>query len=86
MSGIGKANLVLGIISSIIAIVNTTKQVYKAIEDTAGLLTNFKKLVAKLSLISKLLEDTERYINNTADKSIKLAFTPILEDCKVQAI
>jgi hypothetical protein len=85
MSGVGEASLVLGIISSIIAIIDATKQVYEAVEDETGLPANFKKSAAKLPLISKLLENAENYIESTADKSIKLAFTPTLEDCKVQA-
>jgi alkaline phosphatase len=85
MAGVGEASLVLGIISSIISIIDATKQVYEAVEDEAGLPKNFKKSAAKLDLISKLLEDAERYVNNAADESIKAAFTPTLEDCKVQA-
>ncbi|KFZ18716.1 hypothetical protein V501_01054, partial [Pseudogymnoascus sp. VKM F-4519 (FW-2642)] len=85
MSGVGEAGLVLGIISAIISIIDTTKQVYDAVEDEAGLPTNFKKSATKLPLISKLLEDAERYVNNAANESIKAAFTPTLEDCKVQA-
>jgi alkaline phosphatase len=85
MSGGGEASLVLGIISSIISIIDATKQVYEAVEDEASLPTNFKKSGTKLPLISKLLEDAERYVNNAADESIKPAFTPTLEHCKVQA-
>ncbi|KFY83571.1 hypothetical protein V498_07967, partial [Pseudogymnoascus sp. VKM F-4517 (FW-2822)] len=85
MSGVGEAGLVLGIISAIISIIDTTKQVYDAVKDEAGLPTNFKKSATKLPLISKLLEDAERYVNNAANESIKAAFTPTLEDCKVQA-
>jgi hypothetical protein len=86
MSGVGKAGLVLGIISAIISIIDATKKVYEAVEDEAGLPTNFKKSATKLPLISKLLEYAEEYVNNEADESIKAAFTPTLEDCKVQAI
>lgn len=85
MSGVGEAGLVLGIISSIISIIAATKQVYDAIEDKAGLPTNFKKSAAKLPLISKLLGDAERYVHDAADESIRAAFTPTLEDCIVQA-
>ena len=85
MSGVGEASLVLGIISSIIAIIDATKQVYEAVEDEVGLPTNFKKSATKLPLISKLLEDAERYVKNVTDESIKAAFTPTLEDCKAQA-
>ena len=85
MSGFGEASLVLGIISSIISVINATKRIYEAIEDEAGLPTNFKKSATKLPLIAKLLEDVERYVNNAADESIKAACTPTLVDCKVQA-
>jgi alkaline phosphatase len=85
MSGIGEAGLVLGIISAIISIIDATKKVYEAVEDEAGLPTNFKKSATKLPLISKLLEYAEEYVNNEADESIKAAFTSTLEDCKIQA-
>ena len=85
MSGVGEANLVLGIISSIISIIDATKQVYEAVKDEAGLPTNFKKSATKLPLISKLLDDAERYVNSVADVSIKAAFAPTLEDCEAHA-
>jgi hypothetical protein len=84
MSGIGKASLVLGIVSSIISIIDAINKVYEAVKDEAGLLTNFKKLTTKLPLISKLLEDVKRYVSNAADVSIKVAFALTLEDCKAQ--
>jgi hypothetical protein len=79
--GIKVAGLALGIISAIILIINATYQVYKAIKDKAGLLTNFKKLATKLPIILKLLKDAERYIK-IADKAIETAFIPTLEDYK----
>lgn len=85
MSVVGEASLVLGIISSIISIVDATKQVYDAVQDQAGLPENFRKSAAKIPLISKLLRDAELYVNNAADEATKLAFTPTLEDCKTQA-
>ena len=86
MSGVEEASLVLGIISFVIAIIEATNQVYEAVKDESSLPTNFKNSARKLPFISKLLEDAERYINNAADESIKVAFAPTLEDCKVQAI
>lgn len=86
MSGVGEASLVLGIISSIIAIIDATNQVYEAVKDESGLPTNFKKSATKLPLISKLLEDAERYVNSIEDESIKTVFAPTLEDCKIQSI
>ncbi|KFY79852.1 hypothetical protein V499_01203 [Pseudogymnoascus sp. VKM F-103] len=85
MSG-AEAGLVLGIILAIISIINATKKVYEAVEDEASLLTNFKKSARKLPLILKVLEYAEEYVNNETDESTKAAFTPTLEDCKVQAI
>lgn len=85
MSGFGEASLVLGMISSIIAIIDATNQVYEAVKDESGLPTNFKKSATKLPTISKLLDDAERYLK-AADESIKAAFIPTLEDCKVQTI
>jgi hypothetical protein len=54
MVGVGEASLVLGIISSVIAIIDATKQVYEAVEDEADLPTNFKKSATKFPLISKM--------------------------------
>lgn len=85
MAGIGEASLVLGLISSIITIIDATTQVYEAVEDEAGLPTNFKKAAAKLPLISKLLEDAETYVSKSADKTIEAAFRPTIENCKTQA-
>jgi hypothetical protein len=84
MSGIEAAGLALGIISAIISIIDATHQVYEAVKDEAGLPTNFKKSATKLPIISKLLEDAERYVK-TADEATETAFTPTLEDCKAQA-
>lgn len=85
MSGIEAAGLALGMISAIISIIDATNQVYEAVKDEAGLPTNFKKSATKLPLISKLLEDAERYVK-AADTATETAFTPTLEDCKAQAI
>lgn len=85
MSGIEAAGLTLGIISAIISIIDASHQVYEAVKDEAGLPTNFKKSASKLPLISKLLQDAERYVKS-ADEATKTAFAPTLEDCKTQAI
>ncbi|KFY88696.1 hypothetical protein V500_06177 [Pseudogymnoascus sp. VKM F-4518 (FW-2643)] len=84
MSGVGEAGLVLGIISGIISIIDATKQVYDAVEDEAGLPTNFKKSATKLPLISKLLDDADKYVNSV-DESTKATFVPTLESCKDRA-
>jgi alkaline phosphatase len=84
MSGVGETSLVMGMISSIISIVDATKQVYEAVEDEIGLPKNFKKSATKLPLISKILEDAEMYIKKVDDDT-KDAFKPTLEDCRAQA-
>jgi hypothetical protein len=84
MSGIEAAGLALSMISTIISIIDATNQVYEAVKDEAGLPTNFKTAATKLPLISKLLEDAERYVL-AADEATETAFTPTLEDCKAQA-
>ncbi|KAM0169104.1 hypothetical protein ACHAPF_010290 [Botrytis cinerea] len=85
MSGVGEASLVLGIISSIIAIIDATKQIYDAVEDEGGLPENFKKSSAKLPLISNLLRDAERYVDDMTNEVDKSAFLLTLKDCKFQA-
>src|ERR1700733_9668758 len=85
MSGIEAAGLALGMISAIISIIEATNEVYEAVKDKAGLPKNFKKSATKLPLISKLLEDAERYVE-AAHEATKTVFTPTLEDCKAQAI
>ncbi|XMA20407.1 hypothetical protein WAI453_013198 [Rhynchosporium graminicola] len=52
MADIEAAGLVLGMISAIITIIDTTDQVYEAVKDEPGLPTNFKKSVTKLPFIS----------------------------------
>ncbi|KAG8421859.1 hypothetical protein J3458_003696 [Metarhizium acridum] len=75
-------SLVLGVILSVILIIDATKHVWEAVENESGLPANFNKLATKLPRILKLLEDAERYIDNTIDESVQSAFTPTLEDCK----
>ncbi|KAK3192040.1 hypothetical protein K4F52_002085 [Lecanicillium sp. MT-2017a] len=76
---------VLGIISAIIAIIDATIQVSNAIQDEVGLPPNFKAAATKLPLITKLLDDAERYIENAADEALASTFTPVLTDCKEKA-
>lgn len=42
MAGVGEASLVLGILSSIISIIDATKQLYEAVEDEVSL--SFQKV------------------------------------------
>jgi hypothetical protein len=85
MSG-AEASLVIGLISSIITIIETTYQLYEAVEDEKGLPANFKKAASKLPLISRILGDAEKYIESVQDEDKKAAFKLTLESCKLQAI
>jgi hypothetical protein len=73
MSG-AEASLVIGLISSIITIIDTARQLYDAVEDEKGLPANFKKVASKLPLISKILEDAEKYIKSVQDEDKKNCF------------
>lgn len=76
---------VLGIISAVISIVEATIKVYNAAKDETGLPPNFKIAATKLPLVSKLLEDAERYVDAEADETLTATFTPVLTDCKEKA-
>ncbi|KAM3072635.1 hypothetical protein ACMFMF_006974 [Clarireedia jacksonii] len=84
MSGIGEASLVIGMISSIISIIEAVKEVYDAVDDDSGLPKNFKKSAAKLPLIARLLEDAETYVKS-ANNDTQTAFMPTLKNCQQQA-
>jgi hypothetical protein len=85
MSG-AEASTIIGLISSIITIIETTYQLYEAVEDEKGLPANFKKTASKLPLITKILDDAEKYIESVQDEDRKASFKPTLESCKLQAI
>jgi hypothetical protein len=85
MSGIGEASLVLGLISSIISIIDATHKFYTAVEDEKGLPKNFKKSAANLPLISHLLDDAQGYISSIKDATTRAYFVPTLQDCELRA-
>lgn len=76
---------VLGIISALITVVDTTIKVYNAVKDEAGLPPNFKSVSTKLPLVARLLENAERYVDSRADDALTADFTPVLLDCKEKA-
>jgi len=83
MSGIGEASLVLGVISSIISIIDTTKKIYDAAHDINGLPKAFRDVAGKLPLILELVKGAEQFvkssdINQDACKALKT----ILEPCR----
>ena len=64
MSGAEAAGLVLGIISSIIAIIDVTVKVYDAATDASGLPEAFRDVVKRLSLARDTLKAVQRYLVN----------------------
>ncbi|KAL2066085.1 hypothetical protein VTL71DRAFT_2156 [Oculimacula yallundae] len=86
MSGVGEASLVLGIISSIIAIVTAAKNIYDAANDTSGLPKAFHKVVAKLPMVVVILRQADEYIHiSNVDQDTRDAFTSILRRCDTSA-
>lgn len=85
MSGVGEASLVLGLISSILSIIDATRQVYDAVNDETGLPKNFRQTAARLPLVSSLLEDAEGYVDGTVDVRAKDALAETLKNCKTRA-
>lgn len=86
MSGVGEASLVLGIISSIIAIVTAAKNIYDAANDTSGLPKAFHKVAAKLPIVVVILKQADEYIHQPqVDQGAQHAFKIILSRCEASA-
>ncbi|KAH7309353.1 hypothetical protein BKA65DRAFT_171786 [Rhexocercosporidium sp. MPI-PUGE-AT-0058] len=86
MSGVGEASLVLGIISSIIAIVTAAKNIYDAANDTSGLPKAFHKVAAKLPIVVVILTQANEYIHHSqVDQSTRDAFKIILYRCEASS-
>jgi hypothetical protein len=85
MSG-AEAILVLGVISSIIAIVDGTKQAYDAASNAAGLPTAFREVAARLPIVQNILRSADRHIRdrNTENEWCE-GIKPVVEDCKSKA-
>ena len=81
MSG-GEAALVLGLISSIITIIDTTKKVYDAATNKTGLPKAFGECAVKLPLVKNILESIEK--GNVDEKGCKEA-KGVSEGCKKKA-
>ena len=77
---------VLGVISSIIAIVDGTKNVWDAAKDTKGLPEAFREVAGRLPIVTSILNSTEQRIkeNKLNDNSCK-GVENIVKDCKEKA-
>ncbi|EHK99126.1 hypothetical protein M7I_4958 [Glarea lozoyensis 74030] len=82
MSG-AEAILVLGVISSVVAIVDGTKQVYDAASNAQGLPEAFREVAGRLPIVKNILGSAERnirdgHVDEAACKSMK----PLIDRCK----
>jgi len=62
MSG-AEAILVLGVISSVIAIVDGTKKVYDAATNAEGLPKAFREVAGRLPIVRNILDSAKQYID-----------------------
>lgn len=86
MSGVGEASLVLGIISSIIAIIDATKKVYDAANDVNGLPKAFRNVAAKLPIVLIILREAAEYIEKSdVDQETRDVFQEVLNRCERSA-
>lgn len=81
-----EAIIVLGAISSIIAIVNTTKQVYDAAKDAQGLPEAFREVAGRLPIVENILNSAKQYIDEgKADEDSCEGVKPVVEACEKKA-
>lgn len=85
MSG-AEAIAILGIISSVISIVDGTKQVYDAASNTNGLPEAFREVAARLPIVCGILDSAKRLIiaGDTNEESCKAAMN-VVESCQSKA-
>lgn len=85
MSG-AEAILVLGVISSIVAIVDGTKQVYDAATNAQGLPKAFREVAGRLPIVMNILLSTKQSIDKGyADENSCKAVKHIVEACEKKA-
>jgi hypothetical protein len=85
MSG-AEAIAVLGLIASIISIIDGTKQVYDAATNAQGVPEAFSKVAGRLPIVRNILGSTQQYIDegDVDDDSCK-GVKPIAEACEKKA-
>jgi hypothetical protein len=85
MSG-AEAIAVLGVISSVIAIVDGTKQVYDAASNATGLPEAFREVAGRLPLVKEFLGSVEQHIRDDhVDEPSCKAMRPLIDKCTVRA-
>lgn len=83
MSGIGEASLVLGLISSTIAIFEAAQEIYEAASDTGGLPKKLRMAAEQIPLVYHVLNLAKQNINakNVTEEALQKA-KPVLERCE----
>lgn len=83
MSG-AEATLVIGLIGSIISIIEATKEIYDAAKDAKGQPEVFREVNVRLQLVFEILYAVEERAPTLVETTQK-ALKPILESCKAKA-
>jgi len=77
---------VIGIISSVIAIINATAKIYNAANDASGLPQAFRDVATRLPLVHETLQTVSRHLNTSnPDENSCKAISPILQRCENRA-
>ena len=85
MSGV-EAIAVLGVISSIISIVDATKKVYDAATDARGLPEAFRTVASRLPIIRNILGSAKQHIDEGGvDEDSCKGVKPVVEACEKKA-
>jgi N-terminal domain on NACHT_NTPase and P-loop NTPases len=84
MTGVVEAGTVIGLISSVISIIEATKTVYDAANDAQGQPEVFRQVASRLPLVHEILHSA-RERAQTLDQSRQDALRPILSSCKAKA-
>ena len=86
MSG-AEAGLVLGLISSIITVIDTIVKVCKDVKDAEGIPMTFREITQRLPLIQDTLRIAEAHIDERSlDEESCRAIRPVVEGCKDKAL
>ena len=84
MSGV-EAVAVLGVISSVIAIIDGIKKAYEAVSDAQGLPEAFREVGVRLPFVERILASAEIHFEKTATDTDSLeAARKLLESCKIK--
>ena len=86
MSGVGEASLVLGLISSLIAIFEAAQEIYEAANDIQGLPKKFRAAAEQIPLVHHILSLADQNLRAMkVDKSALYSVRSVLERCKENA-